>query len=151
MGVDAEQMPKEGGGIQMIELKVIPATPHPKMKNACDGAIEVYSKSEADKVIAGWEMKLAAAKLVLRLNEPKALYSNLDTMSRLNHKIDVVERRELHQKYKRCLAMSMRCRSRACFYDTMREDSSYWAWKSDNAYKWHKRWLELANKFKEAK
>ena len=39
----------------MSELKVILATPHPKMKNACDGAIEVYSKSEADKVIADLE------------------------------------------------------------------------------------------------
>ena len=37
---------------KMNELKVILATPHPKMKNACDGAIEVYPKSEADKVIA---------------------------------------------------------------------------------------------------
>ncbi len=36
----------------MSELKVILATPHPKMKNACDGAIEVYLKDEADKVIA---------------------------------------------------------------------------------------------------
>lgn len=39
----------------MSELKVILATPHPKMKNACDGAIEVYLKSEADKVIADLE------------------------------------------------------------------------------------------------
>ena len=42
----------------MSELKVILATPHPKMKNACDGAIEVYSKSEVDKVIAELEQKL---------------------------------------------------------------------------------------------
>lgn len=36
----------------MKELKVILATPHPKMKNACDVAIEVYLKSEVDPVIA---------------------------------------------------------------------------------------------------
>jgi len=42
----------------MSELKVILATPHPKMKNACDGAIEVYLKSEADKVIAEYQEKI---------------------------------------------------------------------------------------------
>lgn len=36
----------------MIKLKAILATPHPKMKNACDGAIEVYPKSEVDAAIA---------------------------------------------------------------------------------------------------
>lgn len=35
----------------MAELKTYNATIHPKMKNACDGAVEVYLKSEADKVI----------------------------------------------------------------------------------------------------
>jgi len=108
--------------------------------------IQVYLKSEADKVIAELEMKLAAAKLVLRLNEPKALYSNLDTMSRLNHKIDVVERRELHQKYKRCLAMAMWCKQR---YDAVDYRIPIRKW--DFYKKWLKRWLELAEKFKEAK
>ena len=42
----------------MSELKVILATPHPKMKNACDGAIEVHLKSEADKVIAEYQEKI---------------------------------------------------------------------------------------------
>ena len=35
----------------MSELKVWCATIQPKMKNACDGAREVYLKSEADRVI----------------------------------------------------------------------------------------------------
>ena len=105
-----------------------------------------YLKSEADEVIAELEMKLAAAKLVLRLNEPKALYSNLDTISRLNHKIDVVERRELHQKYKRCLAMASKCRLRARWFG----DNAFYK-KEHWALKWHRRWLELAEKFKEVK
>ena len=42
----------------MERLKAILATPHPKMKNACDGAIEVYPKSEADAVIAGLENEI---------------------------------------------------------------------------------------------
>ena len=36
----------------MGELKAYNATIHPKMKNACDGAVEVYLKSEVDNVIA---------------------------------------------------------------------------------------------------
>lgn len=42
----------------MKELKVILATPHPKMKNACDGAIEVYPKSDVDAVIAEYQEKI---------------------------------------------------------------------------------------------
>ena len=103
-----------------------------------------YLKSEADKVIADLEQKVARAQLVLRLNEPKALYSNLDTISRLNRKIDVVERRELHHKYKRCLAMAKW--SKAGMYLSYECDFKREWWN-----KWYKRWLELAEKFKEAK
>lgn len=120
---------------------------------------QVYLKSEADKVIAELEMKLAAAKLVLRLNEPEALYSNLDTMSRLNHKIDVVERRELHQKYKRCLAMAMWCKSKSKIYNEFAADESEYMPSYEARFrskavlyqKWAMRWLGLAKKFKEMK
>ena len=58
----------------MSELKVILATPHPKMKNACDGAIEVYLKDEADKVIAEKDKEIAEkdkeiAELKNKINE----------------------------------------------------------------------------------
>ena len=46
----------------MSELKVILATPHTKMKNACDGAIEVYLKDEADKVIEAKDKEIAELK-----------------------------------------------------------------------------------------
>jgi hypothetical protein len=108
-----------------------------------------YLKSEADKVITELEMKLAKAKLVLRLNEPKALYSNLDTMSRLNHKIDVVERRELHQKYKRCLAMASACDASMAYFGEFYDDAS--KRMVAHYYKWRGRWYELAERFKEAK
>jgi hypothetical protein len=145
----------------MSELKATTAQEIVRNEKDCDymdelfGGVkmpptQVYLKSEADKVIAELEMKLAAAKLMLRLNEPKALYSNLDTMSRLNHKIDVVERRELHQKYKRCLAMAgwcdevmMSCELRG--YAVHR----IWANRHQWAMRWKHRWLELAEKFKE--
>lgn len=110
-----------------------------------------YLKSEADKVIAELEMKLAAAKLVLRLNEPKALYSNLDTMSRLNHKIDVVKRRELHQKYKRCLTMAKWCELGISYWDDDEQEGGWEYKKLRHCIRWKKRWLELAEKFKEAK
>lgn len=56
-----------------------------------------------------------------------------------------------HNKYKRCLAMARWCRSRACFYDTMREDGPYWSVKSDRAYRWYKWWFKTAVQFKEEK
>ena len=57
----------------MSELKVILATPHPKMKNACDGAIEVYLKDEADKVIADLEEshKKEVGQLLIEIAELK--------------------------------------------------------------------------------
>ena len=59
---------------QTGELKAILATSHPKMKNACDGAIEVYIKSEADKVIAELEEshKKEVGQLLIEIAELKA-------------------------------------------------------------------------------
>lgn len=77
-----------------------------------------------------------------------------DVLAKLEEQeVEIAEKDEelRHHKYKRCLAMAWWCRSRACFYDTMRANSLFWAWKSDRTYKWHKRWLELAEKFREAK
>jgi hypothetical protein len=136
-------VPSEGGGLQMSELKVY----HHELRH--NEYEEFYLKSEADKVITELEMKLAKAKLVLRLNEPKALYSNLDTMSRLNHKIDVVERRELHQKYKRCLAMASACDASMAYFGEFYDDAS--KRMVAHYYKWRGRWYELAERFKEAK
>lgn len=107
---------------------------------------EFYLKSEAGQRLAELELQLAKAQLVQRLNEPKALYSNLEIMSRLNHKIDVVERRELHQKYKRCLAMAKLCNEKWLVHNFAEIPTKLRFYD-----KWEKRWLELAEKFKEAK
>ena len=128
------------------------------------GLADYYLKSEADKVIAELELEVARAKLVLRLNKPEALYSNLETMSRMNHKINVVERRERHHKYKRCLARVEACKDKV---DTITNGYIVSSVNTQNGVmttcppecnpkfsfykKWHKRWLELAKKFKEAK
>ena len=60
-----------------------------------------------------------------------------------------------HQKYKRCLAMAKWCESEenrleaiSPIFDT---DKEYWEYNSDYWGKWHNRWLEIAEKFKEAK
>ena len=47
-----------------------------------------------------------------------------------------------HQKYKRCLAMSEMCN--ANYFRQYMFKPNFWK-------RWHKRWLELAEKFKEAK
>ena len=58
-----------------------------------------------------------------------------------------------HQKYKRCLAMAKWCESEenrleaiSPIFDT---DKEYWEYNSDYWGKWHNRWLEIAEKFKE--
>ena len=128
--------------------------------------IKVYSKKDTDEAIKEMNDKLRyylilleTAQLVLRLNKPEALYSNLDTMTRLSHEIDVVARRERHQKYKRCLAMAKWCRLHDEFTQLeserlglqQREIFMEYRRKAMWWYKWHKRWLELAKKFKEIK
>lgn len=49
-----------------------------------------------------------------------------------------------HQKYKRCLAMAKLCHWKMGVFIYKKE-------KNDFYYRWHKRWLVLADKFKEGK
>lgn len=122
----------------MSELKVILATPHLKMKNACDGAIEVYLKSEADKVIT--ELKKAC-------NDKDDWC--LHTLKELRH-----------QKYKRCIAMAKLCaknvdhlNSEGYIYEKEGHAKELADCITGTEFydKWYHRWLELAQKFKEAK
>ena len=58
-------------------------------------------------------------------------------------------------KYKRCLAMAKWCESKV--YHIRRtplcdmDEHEYWQYENDFWQRWQKRWLELAEKFKEAK
>ena len=52
------------------------------------------------------------------------------------------------QKYKRCLAMAKWCDAQVEWYNSLNEDYSFWL---DLYVKWHNRWLELAERYKEAK
>jgi hypothetical protein len=53
-----------------------------------------------------------------------------------------------HQKHRRCLAMARRCHNESLWWYS----KGYGFEKYDKFWeKWEKRWLELAEKFKEAK
>ena len=166
------QVPSQSGGIQMIELKarhIVDVYDSYYAENPFGERSQVYLKSEADKVIANRDCKI------------KKLHDSLDTLlkaktEQIIHEviqktliygegfIRVEDAMKLiaelrHQKFKRCLAMARWCRKndefmqlesnrlglpqRTLFLEYRRK--AIW-WN-----KWYKRWLELADKFKEAK
>ena len=77
-----------------------------------------------------------------------------DTNIYLKSEVDKVIR---HHKYKRCLAMARWCYSMDCrMLNEAADSGTYfkesWFWKRALWYgKWKRKWLELAEKFKEAK
>ena len=108
--------------------------------------ILVYLKSEADKVIAELKAQKAQAE------NDCAYWKTMSRKCADDNEVMAKQRakafkREHHHKYKRCLAMAKWCESEnytSCWYH---ENSERCEWTE----KWHKRWLELAKKFKEAK
>ena len=102
----------------------------------CD--TEVYLKSEADKVIAEKDKTIAELKKACNDKDDWCLHTLKE-----NH----------HQKYKRCLAMAKWCETQFAYYIAScdRYDSKYVNKKAGHFYKWKYKWLELAEKFKEAK
>ena len=138
----------------MSELKAVHAFDvyEAYTKTGDDDAAQVYLKSEADKVIAELQAMLEERnKQVGELKKERdwlakdraQAYDDLEKRAQLNIKQEESIR---HQKYKRCLAMAKWCKSMMVFndrYGTMTK------WLHYN--RWHKRWLELAEKFKEAK
>ncbi len=97
----------------------------------------VYLKSEADAVIA--ELKADYKEACERLQTANLIKDEQIAATR-------------HSKYKRCLAMAKWCNERIA---RIEKDYSFWRHGKDyasNFYKrWHKRWRQLAEKFKEAK
>lgn len=92
-----------------------------------------YLKSEADKVIAELKHQRDGA---FGLTNTGLSLEDLNQMAR-----KVIA----HHKYKRCLAMAKWCRVSARF------DGSLDAFKYRDWYwKWFKRWLKIAEQFKEA-
>lgn len=93
-----------------------------------------YLKSEADKVIAEKDTKII---------QLEALIENYNRISG-----EIIDNAN-HQKYRRCLAMARWCASRSASWCLDPADEQLH--KSDFYDKWKKRWLELAEKFKEVK
>lgn len=105
-----------------------------RLELAEDGKIEctrVYIKAEVDKVIA--ELKAENESLLQQNHE-------------LCQALQVMYSKEEYdkQKYKRCLAMAEWCDAES---DVADADGDYYDMKWYQ--KWHNRWLELAEKFKD--
>ena len=135
---------------------------------------EFYLKYEADNVIAdkdakiaelkdkslmhdffwegcgfkrrGFKNSIAVSEAYDFLEEENAQLKESIAVYQRNEKIDIREIR--HHKYKRCLAMARWCESEAYIHEHGSDyDEDLVAWFG----KWYKRWLELAEKFKEEK
>ena len=102
---------------------------------------EVYLKSEADTVIA--EKDEAIDELEERIDELQKATDS--AWSKVNVMYDELR----HQKYKRCFDKAKLCKR---FYEELKYSPNYLpefdAPLLEHYSKWHKRWLELAEKFK---
>lgn len=108
---------------------------------------EFYMKSEADKVIAEKDAKILAldAEVSKQKHHAKLFFDERNyAEAQLNH-----------ANYKRCLAMAEICEERynylTCLENWQLTDKEYQQVIGDYWDRWHHRWLELAEKFKEAK
>ena len=116
----------------MSELKTLMCAHEPDVR-------PMYDKFEADKIIAELEADCAYWKTMSR----KCADDN-EVMAK--QRADAFKR-EHHHKYKRCLAMAMLCRSFWAANVFIHGGSD----RMSHYMKWQKRWMELAEKFKEAK
>lgn len=118
------------------------------------GLADYYLKSEADKVIAELKAQKAQAEddcAYWKMSEGNAVNAMHET-----EEYAVQLYKELrHHKYKRCLAMARWCETNV--YNIRRKPlcdmDDHEGWQHDDEFwqRWHKRWLELAEKFKEGK
>lgn len=106
-----------------------------------------YKKSEADKVIAKKDEEIDELKESI-----DELQKATDSAwSKVNAMYDELR----HHKYKQCVAMAERCETNV--YNIRRKPlcdmDDHEGWQHDDEFwqRWHKRWLGLAEKFKEAK
>ena len=105
-----------------------------------------YIKSEADKVIADLEEshKKEVEQLLMAIVELKKEKEYV--VEQTAEVINGQEREIQHHKYKRCFAMFDKCQVRVAHCQLLEryEQRNWWR-------KWMFKWLELADKLKEAK
>ena len=101
-----------------------------------DEYAEFYLKYEVDKVIA-------------ELNSDyKEACDRLQTANLIKDEQLAATR---HSKRKRCLNKAEWCEERSARYDALQERTGFsWRREIDFYFRWSQRWLELAEKFKEA-
>ena len=110
---------------------------------------EVYLKSKADKVIAEKDGVIAELKAQKAQAEDDCAYWKMSEGNAANAMHETEEyamqlyKEAQHHKYKRCLAMAWWCSAELGML------VSTWEFKIKHYKKWYKRWLELAEKFKE--
>lgn len=110
----------------MSELKAY-IGPHPTDHTLT----EYYLKSKVNKLISELEERIADGD------------KDFEMANNQNERLLKIVR---HHKYKRCLAMAGRCRLRGRLFGACGlYEKELWA------LKWHNRWLELAERLKEAK
>ena len=118
---------------------------------------QVYLKTEVDQYIAELEEshKMEVEQLLMEIVKLKADYKEacgrLQTANLIKDEQLAATR---HHKYKRCLAMADRCRLEQERIELIENqditDDDFDKLVKGFWQRWHKRWLELAKKFKEA-
>lgn len=125
---------------------------------------EFYLKYEADKVIADLEEshKMEVEQLLMEIVELKQKINEVHTELELWRDGSIIS--ETHQKeldekrysdYKRCLAMVRWCEAEMWNIRNtpLCDMNTHEVWQHDDEFwkRWYEHWLELADKFKEAK
>ena len=127
----------------MSELKAITIyDAYWKAASNGDNSIPVYLKSEADKVIAELKDKVLQYKVLYK-----------EKCRDINSQEQHFAKQLYHHKFKRCLAMARMCEERynylTCLENWQMTDKEYQQAIGDYWDRWHNRWLELADKFKD--
>ncbi len=125
----------------MSELKVYVKPIETNMFGKMIVGQSYYLKSEVDALLAEKDAE------IVKLNDKALQYKVLDKehCRDLNTQEKFFAEKICHHKYKRCLAMANWCSAELGML------VSTWESKIKHYKKWQRRWLELAEKFKEAK
>jgi chromosome condensin MukBEF ATPase and DNA-binding subunit MukB len=138
-----------------MELK--PCTYDDMIDGDVDTNIEYYPKSEVDKVIADLEEshKMEVEQLLMEIVElKKQVHDYAQGLYVIQAR---AEKEASHHKYRHCLDMAYKCvvlcqKSKDLYRWAEDENlEHYYNHKIEFFARWHKRWLKLAEKFKEAK